>query len=168
MIDDESAPISQRFRGFLPVVVDLETGGFNAATDAVLEMAAVIIDMDEDGTVHPGEKFFFNVEPFEGSNIEAAALEFTGIDPGHPLRLAVPEKKAFAEVFNGVRRELRRTDCQRAIMVAHNASFDQGFVNKAAERNNLKRNPFHPFVLFFGFYLFCVSLNSTTFHITIR
>ena len=32
-------PMAQRFRGYLPVVVDVETGGFNCATDALLEAA---------------------------------------------------------------------------------------------------------------------------------
>ena len=35
-----------RFRGFLPVVVDVETGGFISATDALLEIAAVLIEID--------------------------------------------------------------------------------------------------------------------------
>jgi len=148
LTDREKAPIAHRFRGFLPVVIDLETGGFNASTDAILELAATVIDMGDDGYVRPGEQFFYNVEPFEGANIDPAALEFTGIDPSNPLRLAVPEKQALAETFNGVRREIRRTGCHRAIIVAHNAAFDQGFLNQAAERNNIKRNPFHPFSCF--------------------
>jgi ribonuclease T len=34
---NESTQMSQRFRGFLPVVVDVETGGFNENTDALLQ-----------------------------------------------------------------------------------------------------------------------------------
>ena len=137
-----------RFRGFLPVVIDVETGGFNSQTDALLEIAAVLIGMDDKGRLHAAEQFFFNVEPFEGANLEPAALEFTGINPSSALRGAVPEKDAMAAIFSAVRAEVKRTGCQRAIVVAHNASFDQGFLNQAAARCNLKRNPFHPFSSF--------------------
>jgi ribonuclease T len=145
---DHKLPIARRFRGFLPVVIDVETGGFNASTDALLEVAAVLVGMDNRGRLHPAEQFFFNVEPFEGANLEPAALEFTGIKPDSPLRGAISEKEALAAIFSAVRAEVKRTGCQRAIVVAHNASFDQGFLNEAARRSNLKRNPFHPFSSF--------------------
>ena len=130
------------------MVLDLETGGFNARTDALLECAFCIIDMDEKGTVTPGERIFFNVEPFEGANIEQAALDFTGIDLDHPFRMAVPEQHALAEAFKAIRSEIKRTGCSRAIIVAHNASFDQAFLNAAVDRCEIKRNPFHPFSSF--------------------
>ncbi len=141
----EKSPIAGRFRGYLPVVIDLETGGFNPSTDALLELAAVIITMDDAGRLQPGEHLFYNVEPFANANIEQSSLEFTGIDPLNPLRGAVPEKEALTETFRKIRTEIRRTGCNRAILVAHNASFDLGFINAAATRNNIKRNPFHPF-----------------------
>ena len=147
-MNDAKLPIAYRFRGFLPVVIDVETGGFNAQTDALLEIAAVLIGMDDKGRLHAAEQFFLNVEPFEGANLEPAALEFTGINPSSALRGAVPEKDAMAAIFSAVRAEVKRTGCQRAIVVAHNASFDQGFLNQAAARCNLKRNPFHPFSSF--------------------
>ena len=147
-MNDAKLPIAYRFRGFLPVVIDVETGGFNAQTDALLEIAAVLIGMDDKGRLHAAEQFFFNVEPFKGANLEPAALEFTGINPSSALRGAVPEKDAMAAIFSAVRAEVKRTGCQRAIVVAHNASFDQGFLNQAAARCNLKRNPFHPFSSF--------------------
>jgi ribonuclease T len=147
-MNDSKLPIAHRFRGFLPVVIDVETGGFNSQTDALLEIAAVLIGMDDKGRLHAAEQFFFNVEPFEGANLEPAALEFTGINPLSALRGAVPENDAMAAIFSAVRAEVKRTGCQRAIVVAHNASFDQGFMNQAAARCNLKRNPFHPFSSF--------------------
>jgi ribonuclease T len=147
-MSQSKAPIAHRFRGYLPVVVDLETGGFNSATDALLEFAAVIIEMDEDGYLVPGEQVFFNVEPFEGANIEQSSLEFTGIDPDNPLRGALPEREVLLEGFRVIRKEIRDTGCHRAIMVAHNASFDLGFLMQAAERADIKRNPFHPFSSF--------------------
>lgn len=147
-MNDIKRPIAYRFRGYLPVAIDLETGGFNASTDALLEIAAVIIDMNDDGLLVPGERHFFNVEPFEGANIEQSSLDFTGIDPTNPLRMAVEEKKALSEVFRAIRKRVRETGCQRAILVAHNAAFDLGFLNEAASRCNIKRNPFHPFSAF--------------------
>jgi len=147
-LSEEKLPIAHRFRGFLPVVLDLETGGFNPGTDALLESAIVILEMDDDGYLVPGERVFFNIEPFPGANIEPSALEFTGIDPDHPFRMAVPEKQALSESFKAIRTEIKRTGCNRAIIVAHNASFDQAFLNAASARCNIKRNPFHPFSSF--------------------
>lgn len=140
--------ICDRFRGFLPVVVDVETGGFVAATDAVLEIAATIVRMDGDGNLGVHRTWSFNVKPFEGANIEQAALDFTGIDPWHPFREAMSEEDAFGELFRIVRKEIRDQGCNRAILVGHNAHFDAGFVNAAVERCSIKRNPFHPFSFF--------------------
>lgn len=140
--------ISERFRGFLPVVVDVETGGFIARTDAILEMAATTLRMDEDGLLAVHRTYDFHVQPFTGANIEQSALDFTGIDPYHPFRQAVPEEEALEELFNVVRKEVRDLKCTRAILVGHNAHFDAGFINAAAERCGIKRNPFHPFSFF--------------------
>lgn len=148
MSQAKKTPIAHRFRGYLPVVVDLETGGFNSKTDALLEFAAVIIEMDDDGFLIPGEKIFANVEPFDGANIEQSSLDFTGIDPNNPLRGALPEKEVLLDSFRLIRKEIRDTGCHRAVMVAHNAAFDLGFLMQAAERSEIKRNPFHPFSSF--------------------
>ena len=137
--------IRDRFRGFLPVIIDLETGGFNCATDAILEIAATIVRMDEDGELSVHRTINHNVQPFAGANIEQSALDFTGIDPDHPFREAVTEAEALGEVFRAVRKEIRDQGCTRAILVAHNAHFDAGFINAAVERCDIKRNPFHPF-----------------------
>ena len=140
--------ISERFRGFLPVVIDIETGGFNASTDAVLEIAASLVRMDEDGMLAVHRTLEFYVKPFEGANIEQSALDFTGIDPWHPFREAVDEADALGELFRAIRKEIREQACSRAILVGHNAHFDAGFVNAAVERCDIKRNPFHPFSFF--------------------
>ncbi|HMB37518.1 MAG TPA: ribonuclease T [Wenzhouxiangellaceae bacterium] len=140
--------IKNRFRGFLPVVVDVETGGFNAATDALLEIAACVIEMDEDGKLAPGDMISRHVEPFEGANLEPAALEFNGIRPDHPLRLAVSESEALRDIFQPIRRRLRETGCKRAILVGHNPFFDLSFLNAAIARIDFKRSPFHPFSSF--------------------
>jgi ribonuclease T len=146
--EQKALPISRRFRGFLPVVIDLETGGFNAKTDALLEIAAVILQLDDGGFLRRGETYAYHVKPFEGANIEPAALAVTGIDPWHPLRPAITEKDALQRIFNEVRTEVRRTGCKRAILVGHNAHFDLGFINEAVARTGHKRNPFHPFSIF--------------------
>lgn len=145
----EKSLFAQRFRGYFPVVVDVETAGFNAQTDALLEMAATTLSLDEStGDFTLDETIHFNIAPFEGANLEESALAFTGIDPYHPLRGAVEEDEALKESFKLIRKKMKAAGCQRAIMVAHNAAFDLGFVNAAIERNNIKRSPFHPFVSF--------------------
>jgi ribonuclease T len=142
------ARIGNRFRGFLPVVVDVETGGFLPATDALLEIAAVLIEITPDGTLYRGATYRRHVQPFEGARVDPASLAVNGIDPWHPLRVAAPEKDALAEIFREVRRAVREQQCTRAILVGHNAFFDLSFVNAAAARSGIKRNPFHPFSSF--------------------
>ncbi|WP_242667231.1 ribonuclease T [Parendozoicomonas haliclonae] len=145
---DPKALMSERFRGYLPVVVDVETGGFNAQTDALLEIAVVTIGMDEQGFVFPEARESAHVVPFEGANIEKSAIDFIGIDPFHPLRIASKEDDILATIFKTVRKAMKRYGCTRAILVGHNAAFDLNFLNAAVERCDAKRNPFHPFSCF--------------------
>lgn len=145
---NEKTPFAQRFRGYFPVVVDVETAGFNAQTDALLEIAATTLSLDDEGDFSLDETIHFNVDPFEGANLEKSALEFTGIDPTNPLRGAVSEDEALKAIFKLIRKKMKAVGCQRAIMVAHNAAFDLGFVNAATQRCLIKRSPFHPFVSF--------------------
>ncbi|MDD8059671.1 MULTISPECIES: ribonuclease T [Shewanella] len=137
-----------RFRGYFPVVIDVETAGFNAKTDALLEIAVTMLKMNSDGVIELDKTLHFHIEPFDGANLEPEALAFNGIDPTNPLRGAVDEKVAFLEIFKEVKKAQKAADCHRCIIVAHNAAFDLGFVNQAIERNNLKRSPFHPFASF--------------------
>ncbi|MGO2133166.1 MAG: ribonuclease T [Halomonas sp.] len=142
--------MAQRFRSFLPVVVDLETGGFNARQDAILEIAAVTLTMDPEGNLMPDETHAFHVRPFAGANVEQSALDFTGIKLDAPLRqqMAVSEAEALGDIFKPIRKALKSTGCTRAILVGHNSAFDHGFLNAAVERCGIKRNPFHPFSSF--------------------
>lgn len=140
--------MKNRFRGFLPVVVDIETGGVNSATDALLQIAAVILHMDENGSVYRGETHTTHIKPFPGANLDPKSLEFNGIDPDHPLRMAIPEDEALRLVFQPVREAIRQAECNRAVLVGHNAWFDLGFLNAAVNRCGIKRNPFHPFSCF--------------------
>lgn len=145
---EQARPISQRFRGFLPVVVDVETGGLISKTDALLDIASVLLRLDDDGWLRRGETHRFHVLPFPNANIEPAALEVNRIDPNHPLRPAIPERDALQRVFREVRQEMHDTGCTRAILVGHNAHFDLSFLNEAVTRAGIKRNPFHPFSVF--------------------
>lgn len=140
--------MAQRFRGFLPVVVDVETGGFNAATDALLEIAAVLLTLDDSGRLLVGQSHRYFVKPAPGLKLEPTSLQITGIDPYHPLRPHIEEAHALRELFKHIRREVKEAQCTRAILVGHNPFFDLSFVNAAVERNQIKRNPFHPFSTF--------------------
>jgi len=145
----ENPPVmANRFRSYLPIIVDIETAGFNADKDALLEMAVVIPAMDEEGRLFIQSSHREHVVPFEGANLDPAALKFNGIDPYHPFRLAIDEKEALRNLFKPVREAVKAQHCTRAILVGHNPAFDIGFMNAAVARTNFKRNPFHPFSTF--------------------
>ncbi|MBE0482023.1 MAG: ribonuclease T [Bacterioplanes sp.] len=141
----EKPLMAQRFRGFLPVVVDVETGGFNPKTDALLEIAMVTLRFDEQGILHPHEVMSAQVHPFDGANLEQDALNFTGIDPFDPERDAEFEIDVLSSMFQTVRREIKLAGCNRAVLVGHNAHFDHSFLRAAIDRNDINRDPFHPF-----------------------
>src|SRR5258708_29104372 len=140
--------MGRRFRGFLPVVVDVETGGFNCQRDALLQIAAVMIDLDDAGRLVRGATHSYHVKPFEGANIEAASLQVNKIDPWHPLRPALEEREVLQRIFREVRAGMQSAGCKRAILVGHNSWFDLSFLNAAAERSAVKRCPLHPFSSF--------------------
>ncbi|MGM0594478.1 MAG: ribonuclease T [Pseudomonadota bacterium] len=148
MSDSSQYQIANRFRGFLPVVVDVETAGFNAQTDALLEIAAVTVRMDESGRLYRSQSFSCHVEPFPGANLDKRALEFTGIDPFSPFRMAKSESKALETIFTPIREEVKQQGCTRAILVGHNPFFDLGFIKAAIERTGTKKSPFHSFSTF--------------------
>ncbi len=140
--------IDKRFRGFLPVVVDLETGGFDAQKHALLELAAVVLDIDENGKLYRKHTIHSHIHPFEGAKIDPESLKVTGIQPNHPLRIAKTEQKALEDLFSALRKHLSDTRCSRAIMVAHNAMFDMAFLQAATARCDIKNSPFHSFSAF--------------------
>ncbi len=140
--------LSHRFRGFLPVIVDVETAGFNAKTDALLEIAAVLVDYNEQGKIEPVQTITTHVKPFEGANLDQASLAFNGIDPHHPFRFAVSEREALRIICEPIREKVRKLGCSRAILVGHNPSFDLAFVKAAVDRCKFKKNPFHQFSTF--------------------
>ncbi len=145
---NNTTPMARRFRGFLPVIVDVETGGFNAQTDALLEIAAVTLALDAGGRIRAEQTISTHVHPFQGANIEEKALEITGIRPDSPLRAAREERDALGYIFSPIRQAVKAYGCTRAILVGHNSFFDLGFLNAAVTRTGIKRNPFHAFSSF--------------------
>ncbi|MBK1701296.1 ribonuclease T [Thiococcus pfennigii] len=146
--EDPSPSIARRFRGFLPVVVDVETAGFDPQRHALLEIAAVIIRMDAEGRIEPSAPLACHVLPFLGAEMDHRALAFNKIDPQHPFRDAISERDALERILVPIRQAVKATGCNRAILVGHNAAFDLGFIKAAVERTGFKRNPFHSFSVF--------------------
>ena len=141
-------PLDKRFRGYLPVVVDIETAGFNAKKHALLEIAAVIVEFDTNRDLVITERYSTHVVPFKNAEFDEAALKFNGIDPHHPFRMAVEEMEALQLLFNPISKAIKRNNCKRAILVGHNPAFDIAFLNAAINRTKIKRSPFHPFSSF--------------------
>jgi ribonuclease T len=141
-------PLEKRFRGYLPVVVDIETAGFNARKNALLEIAAVIVELNPQGQLAITERYSTHVAPFKNSELDEAALKFNGIDPYHPFRMALEEKDALNLIFKPIKEATKRNNCTRAILVGHNPAFDIAFLNAAIQRTQIKRSPFHPFSTF--------------------
>jgi len=148
MAADKITLMANRFRGFLPVVIDIETGGFNSETDAVLEIAAVLIKMDANGRVYSADTLCNHIQPFHGANLDPKALAFNKIIPDHPFRHAISEMNALKQLFDFVQTEVKKQNCTRAILVGHNPAFDLGFLNAAIERCKIKKHPFHSFSTF--------------------
>ena len=153
--------VARRFRGFLPVVVDVETGGFDAKRYALLEMAAVFLDWSSETGWQRTQTIAYHIEPFAGANLEEASLQFNKIDPFHPFRMAVPELKAVTDIFQSVRDAVVEQGCTRAILVGHNPAFDLAFVKAAAQRLKIKKNPFHQFSTFDTAAIAGVALGQT-------
>ncbi|XRX43245.1 MAG: ribonuclease T [Buchnera aphidicola (Tetraneura sorini)] len=146
--ENEINTLRKRFRNFYPVVIDVETAGFNAKTDALLEIAIVTFKMDELGWIKKESLLHFHIVPFAGSSIKKESLEFNKIDPFNPLRSAVSEKEAFKDIINLINKGIKKQNCKKAIIVAHNATFDHSFTMAAIKRSGFKNHPFHPFVTF--------------------
>ena len=147
-MDNPAIPLAQRFRGYLPVIIDIETAGFNPKKNAMLEIAAVIVEYNSQHELEITERYSTHVIPFKNSELDAAALKFNGIDPYHPFRMAIEEKDALDLLFKPIKQAAKRNNCSRAILVGHNPAFDIGFLNAAITRTQCKRSPFHPFSTF--------------------
>lgn len=140
--------IKKRFRSYLPVVVDVETGGFDNKTHAILEIAATFVDFDSNGFLVPTDSIDYKIRPADNTSIDDAAAAFLGLDLTAHNESAISEPEAFRDVFKAIRDKQKQADAKRAILVGHNATFDLGFIYQGAERAGVKRNPFHPFSVF--------------------
>jgi ribonuclease T len=157
----QRAQIANRFRGFLPVVVDVETSGLNPATDALLEMAVVPLALDEKGIMYPMQTHAYHIEPFIGAHFDPEALAITGIDPTYPLRFAIPEQHALHLIFKKIEHLLSKTGCQRAVWVGHNSWFDLAFIQSAVKRCYFRKVPYHSFTTFDTATLAAIALGET-------
>jgi ribonuclease T len=147
-MDIPATPLDKRFRGYLPVIIDIETAGFNPKKHALLEIAAVIVELNSKHDLEITERYSTHVIPFKNAEFDEAALKFNGIDPHHPFRMAVDEKEALDMLFKPIKEAVKRNNCTRAILVGHNPAFDINFLNAAIHRTQIKRSPFHPFSTF--------------------
>jgi len=147
-MDTVKHPLNERFRSYLPVIIDIETAGFDAKKNPLLEIAAVIVEYNEHQELIITESHSAHIIPFENSILDPSALKFTGIDPYHPFRMAITEKEALSKLFTPIKKAVKRNECTRAILVGHNPTFDITFLNAAIERTKFKRSPFHPFSSF--------------------
>jgi ribonuclease T len=152
---------AKRFRGLLPVVIDVETSGLNPITDSLLEIALVTLSVDKEGRLQPDQKYSYHIEPFQGANLDPNALEITGIDPFCPLRYAIPEQQALHNVFLKIKAQLGEVDCQRAVLVGHNAWFDLAFIQASRKRCGLRSIPLHSFTTIDTASLSAVALGET-------
>lgn len=142
-----SRHLHERFRGFMPVVVDVETAGIDPSRHALLEICIVLIAIDESGLFFPKTTHFEHILPFPGAELDPVSLEFIQVDPYQPLRFAVDEKEALEKLFAPIHGALKQSRCQRAVLVGHNAWFDLLFIKEAVARTGIK-SPFHAFTCF--------------------
>ncbi len=164
MTNEVQTLIAQRFRGFLPVVVDVETAGFDAEKNALLEIACIPIVYDEAGQFIPGPAFHAHINPFPGAELDRRSLDFIGIDPSNPMRMAMAEdeKTALKRIFKSVNEVRKQQQCTHAVLVGHNAHFDLGFLRAAVARTSTKnQNPFHSFSVFDTVTLSAVMFGQT-------
>ena len=160
--------LAKRFRGLLPVIIDVETSGLNYMTDGLLEIAAVTVEIDTNGTLHRSKTCAYHVEPFQGARLEKEALAITGIDPFHPFRFALPEDQALHRIFAFVNEHLMATGCYRAVLVGQNAWFDLSFILAAAKRSGIYPIPFHSFTTIDTASLSAVAFGETVLARAIR
>ncbi len=152
--------LHEKFRGFYPVVIDMETTGFNSKTNAILEICAINIDMFN-GILKPNEIFHCHISPFKNSILLKKNLDFNNINPYNPLRFAISENKAIEDLFTFSFNSKKKYKCNKCVLVGHNASFDLSFLNSLIKRIKNNKNPFHTFTNFDTATLSALKYNQT-------
>jgi ribonuclease T len=148
MTHDTKHPLAQRFRGFYPVVVDIETSGLDSRKHGLLEIAAITLTIGPNQQLIVDQKIHFHLTLHPSCEVDPQALVINKIDMNDASRNALEEREAIPRMFKLIRKDMKKHDCNRAVMVAHNPSFDLGFLRAAIDRNGIKRDPFHPFTTF--------------------
>ena len=140
-----SSALARRFRGYLPVVVDVETSGLDYQRHAILEIAAAILDFDANGRLAITTTYNEHLLPFAGAEFDPEAMRLNGIDPSYPLRFAKPERAGLLDFLKPIHAKLQSSGCRKAILVGHNAVFDLSFLQASSARAGVKLDCLHRF-----------------------
>ena len=136
--------IRSRFRGFLPIVIDIETGGLNPKTDALLEISVIFLQFKKD-KIFIKDVDHYHIKPAHNTSVFKKSLFFNKIIPNHPFRLALEEEMVLRIIYKKIYGFIRYENCVKAILVGHNSWFDLSFLIAASKRTNIKNIPFHSF-----------------------
>jgi len=102
------------------VAIDLETTGFDPDADRIIEIGAVRLTAERDGTVVPGQRFVTFVDP--GRALSGAISRITGIHDADLAGATSPETAIAA---------LRDFLGDGVTLVGHNVAFDAAFLERA-------------------------------------
>ena len=143
---NDTLPMQNRFRGFMPVVIDVECGGFIPYRCTVGNCRSVVGDSG-DGSLAAWGNWRYHVQPFPAptsngvTRCDGLSILFTR----YAQRF---QRRSAHAIVQEISQAMKDNDCTRAILVGHNACFDLNFLNAAVARTEIKRNPFHPFSSF--------------------
>lgn len=106
------------------VVFDVETTGLSAVYDTIIELAAV--KMYKGNVIETFEEFINPGHPLSQTTIQLTGITDDMVRDSKPEKTVLEEFAAFSE---------------GTILVAHNASFDMGFLNNSYERYGIPEAP---------------------------
>ena len=106
------------------VVFDVETTGLSAVYDTIIELAGV--KMYKGNVIETFEEFINPGHPLSQTTIQLTGITDDMVRDSKPEKTVLEEFAAFAE---------------GTILVAHNASFDMGFLNNSYERYGMAEAP---------------------------
>ena len=146
IVKDNFLKTNERFGGLLPIVVDMETSGINPDSNAILELASIVLYLNDKLDLQCGNFFSCHVRPFPSSKIDPSSMYINTIEIENPFRLALSEEEAINRLFRFVYMNLRNFGCRKAVLVGHNANFDLAFLESARKRYKID-SPFHTFTV---------------------